>query len=116
MTDEEMAEEYKESKRHKSFRTDIGKVSIEYEAYLNNLKSAYLAGLKAGRPKWHKVADGDLPSIYTTVLDGNGDRVERDEHGKWQAYSEYYERYEEIDPPKVWCKIPKYKEVIEDEI
>ncbi|MBO5864035.1 MAG: hypothetical protein J6Q59_07190 [Paludibacteraceae bacterium] len=49
MTDEEMAEEYKESKRHKSFRTDIGKISIEYEAYLNNLKGAFLAGLKAGR-------------------------------------------------------------------
>ena len=23
---------------------------------------AFLAGLKAGRPKWHKVADGDLPN------------------------------------------------------
>lgn len=59
---------------------------------------------------WHKIADGDLPPIYTTVLDGNGDRVELDEHGKWQTYSEYYERYEEIDPPKVWCEIPKYTE------
>ena len=26
------------------------------------MSQAFLAGLKAGRPKWHKVADGDLPS------------------------------------------------------
>lgn len=25
------------------------------------MQRAYLAGLRAGRPKWHKVADGDLP-------------------------------------------------------
>ena len=25
------------------------------------LQEAFLAGLEAGRPKWHKVADGDLP-------------------------------------------------------
>ena len=24
----------------------------------------FLAGLKAGRPQWHKVADGDLPKAY----------------------------------------------------
>ena len=28
---------------------------------LLQMETAYLAGLKAGRPKWHKVADGDLP-------------------------------------------------------
>ena len=25
------------------------------------MQQAFLAGLKAGRPKWHKVSDGDLP-------------------------------------------------------
>jgi len=48
MTDEEMTEEYA-----KPWKTSLAYVSV---------KEAYLAGLKAGRPKWHKVADGDLPS------------------------------------------------------
>ena len=56
MTDEEMAEEY----------ANENKINFEYPGISDfvweELKQAYLAGLKAGRPKWHKVADGDLPS------------------------------------------------------
>lgn len=63
MKDEEMAEEYKESKRHKCFRADVGKIQIDYETYLNNLKDGFLAGLKAGRPQWHDLRENpnDLP-------------------------------------------------------
>ena len=52
MTDEEKAEEYaiENWEWYEAGQKD-------YEA----LKQAFLAGLKAGRPKWHKVADGDLP-------------------------------------------------------
>lgn len=31
------------------------------------IRKAFLAGLKAGKPKWHKVADGDLPSPNVRV-------------------------------------------------
>ena len=55
MTDEEMAKEYLEELRKKKIPFDIYEVN-------NQLKQSYLAGLKAGRTKWHKVADGDLPS------------------------------------------------------
>lgn len=48
MTDEEMAKEYA-----KPWKTSLAYVSV---------KEAYLAGLEASRPKWHKVADGDLPN------------------------------------------------------
>ena len=53
MTDEEMADEYavENWEHYENGQND-------YKA----LKQAYLAGLKAGRQKWHKVADGDLPS------------------------------------------------------
>lgn len=70
MKDEEMAEKYKESKRHKCFRADVGKIQIEYEAYLNNLKDGFLAGLKAGRPQWHDLRKdkNDLPEEYKIVL------------------------------------------------
>ena len=47
MTDEEMAEEYAEE--HKE---------VDWEGYDINkeeLKQAFLAGLKAGRPQWHDV-------------------------------------------------------------
>lgn len=106
MTDEEMAEEYKESKRHKSFRTDIGKISIGYEAYLNNLKEAFLAGLEAGRPKWHKVADEDLPKDENDVLVYSGE--------DWRMcvgrYSPKYKAWETGCDTVAWCEIPKYME------
>lgn len=52
MTDEEMAEQYavENWEHYEEGQTD-------YKA----LKQAFLAGLKAGKPQWHKVADGDLP-------------------------------------------------------
>ena len=28
----------------------------------------FLAGLKAGRPQWHKVVDGDLPKIENRIV------------------------------------------------
>lgn len=98
-------------------------------------KEAYLAGLKAGREteceyvknnaltfmreqglfpfgKWHNLRKdpNDLPLVHSTVLDENGDKVEYIEYGKWQAYSEYYERYYEVDSPIAWCEIPKFEE------
>ena len=61
MTDEEMAEEYAEE--HKE---------VDWEGYDINkeeLKQAFLAGLKAGRPQWHDLRKdpNDLPTD-TTVL------------------------------------------------
>lgn len=62
--------------------------------------------------KWHNLRKdpNDLPLVHSTVLDENGDKVEYIEYGKWQAYSEYYERYYEVDPPIAWCEIPKFEE------
>lgn len=68
MTDEEMAEEY--NKRNKCFREDVGKIQIEYKMYLNNLKQAFLDGLKAGRPQWHDLRKdpNDLPLTEREVM------------------------------------------------
>ena len=41
---EQRADEYKESKRHRCFRANVGTVQIDYEKYLDNLKQAYIAG------------------------------------------------------------------------
>lgn len=57
MKDEEMAEEYR-----KNFERTFMKVD------LSDIEDAFLAGLKAGRPQWHKVADGDLPKIENRIV------------------------------------------------
>lgn len=76
------------------------------------IKQAYLAGLKAGRPKWHKVADNDYPpcekgNCTINVLTDCGDI----------AYYNYDEECwvaeplsTEIDPPVAWCEVPKFEE------
>ena len=76
------------------------------------IKQAYLAGLKAGRPKWHKVADNNYPlcekgNCTINVLTDCGDI----------AYYNYDEECwvaepasVEIDPPVAWCELPKFEE------
>ena len=57
MTDEEMAVEYK--------RQFYGVTSL---FSFSDIEQAFLAGLKAGRPQWHKVVDGDLPKIENRIV------------------------------------------------
>lgn len=96
MTDEEMAEQYavENWEHYEEGQTD-------YKA----LKQAYLAGLKAGRPKWHKVANGDLPDNTDSVLSDKGVIVYYNfTHACWVD-----ERASvEIDDVIAWCEIPKW--------
>jgi hypothetical protein len=75
------------------------------------IKQAFLAGLKAGRPKWHKVADGYYPPCekgnYTiNVLTDCGDIAYYDYNDDcWIAEPSSAE----IDPPIAWCEIPKFE-------
>lgn len=62
---------------------------------------------EASEPKWHKVADGDLPPVHSTVFNEDCDKVAYIGEGKWETYSEYYERYVEIEPPIAWCEKPE---------
>ena len=65
MTDEEMAEKYRKSLKQKLIDEDEFE---RLEMFDENVEEAYLAGLKVGRPQWHKVADGDLPKPNIAVL------------------------------------------------
>lgn len=68
MTDEEMAEEYTKG-LCKTCRVDICRYIIfQTCAIKESIKQAHLAGLKAGRLKWHKVADGDLPNENVKLI------------------------------------------------
>lgn len=73
--------------------------------------AGFLAGLEAGKPNWHKVADGDYPPCekgnYTiSVLTDKGDIA---------YYSYNYDCWiaepssGEIDPPIAWCEIPRFE-------
>lgn len=89
MTDEELAEEYAD--------WFWGASPSEQRA----IKQAYLAGVKAGRPQWHKVADGDLPSNDRYVWTNVG-ACYYDEAGWWDDFG----RLQDVI---AWCE-PKFKE------
>ena len=61
---------------------------------------------------WHDLRKdpNDLPKCNSTVLDENGDKIEYIGYDKWEVYSEYYERYIEVDPPIAWCEVPTFEE------
>lgn len=73
----------------------------------------FLAGVEAGRPKWHKVADGDLPK-------GNCENIllyNKDHFCVTHSYSlGYYENgvfYNDCEMEEdtiAWCEIPQYTE------
>ena len=93
MKDEEMAEEFADKKVPRALLPNM------WERY----KDSFLAGLKAGRPQWHKSSE-KLPE--TTVLDELGDKVLYD-------YTTHCWRYDNADftiapPPVAWCEIPTF--------
>lgn len=102
MKDEEMAEEWVTANTGFNSKEPLGKIAVR----------TYLAGLKAGRPKWHKVIDGFMPPMdkfYDTinVLTDKGDIAYYSYNFDcWVAESSSME----IDPPIAWCEIPKFEE------
>ena len=103
MTDEEMAEESLISYRKES--KWAGKVFMRDENTC--YKDGFLAGLKAGRPEWHKVADRDLPKeedleMQVLCFTTNGYQL----LSLFSDPEPIFEYYEVI----AWCEIPKYKE------
>lgn len=142
MTEEEMAKEYVD--------TLLNKGDTELDEFLNenlgglklNEKQAgtilgvikgvgicsFLAGLKAGKPKWRKVADGDLPKeneyimIYSKLADNIavGKRRCPGKIRKRPVYEWYFATYEGTYCLKdkdiiAWKEIELPKEIKENE-
>ena len=100
MTEEEKAEEY----AHKSMAW-CEDFDFTYKVAEEKIKQAYLAGLHEGQPKWHKVADGDLPPKKKPVL--------------CYLFNEYYilaflrednvwttNNHNAFENVRAWCEIP----------
>ena len=104
MTDEEMAEDYAER--------NLGKYTNEF----GNIYNAFLAGLKAGRPKWHKVADGEYPKRTGEYLTNIGvltwDYYGDGRYGWHTEFCEHCDCMDVVDSDEViaWCEIPQYTE------
>jgi len=96
MTDKEMAEKY--AKSIVIFDRDL------HNDRFAEIEQAYLAGLKAGRPKWHKVADGDLPPEDTIVL------ALMVPNEICIAYFYRKNMWDKIGTVFAWCDIPEYTE------
>jgi hypothetical protein len=106
MTADELAEEYIDE--HSPSCKEYPK------AGRGALKQAFLAGLEAGRPVWHRVADGDLPKdnmpyIVKVKLNYRGAPnisywIKDNLHDDFEKHKNYTEDI------IAWCEIPKYTE------
>lgn len=105
MTDEKMAEESLISYRKEP--KWAGKMFMQDENTC--YKDGFLAGLKAGRPKWHKVADGDLPAHEVNVLVLYNVQCIDIAHYNYD-YKEWHFTDSIVRDVIAWCEIPEYTE------
>ena len=74
---------------------------------------SFLAGLKAGRPQWHKVADGDLPKenkIYLVAMKDNGLAIAYFNGRYWKTKYNLGDFGHCVETVIAWCEIPKFEE------
>lgn len=135
MTDEEMAEEWCKENMDCVKTVSFLNHGCNYfsDEERSVARSAYLAGLKAGRLKWHKVADGDLPkcddsfgktSIHRKIYlkDRHGNLYTGNYYPKDESHREDCFAVEFLDwgfqgaqfcakgQISEWCEIPQYTE------
>ena len=95
MTDKEVAHEY--------VTKNTAHILDTHNALISS-HEAFLAGFKAGKPKWHKVKTGDLPPEDTKVLAFMA--------GGEVCIAHFYRKnvWDKIGIVIAWCEIPKYTE------
>lgn len=97
MTEKEIAEEY-------YYKTYPVTLNIGEEERKKEVTDIFLAGLKAGKPKWHKVKSGDLPPEDTKVLAFMA--------GGEVCIAHFYRKnvWDKIGIVIAWCEIPQCKD------
>ena len=83
-------------------------------------EQAFLDGLKAGKPKWHKVADGDLPKetefiesdVLLLLVQLKGTKHKRYELGRYDFSANVfsYTHLKSVEDVVAWCEIPRFEE------
>lgn len=129
VTQEEAEAEMYANKKHCSKCINVGDcVESAIEDRCKTYRESYadyLAGIKAGKPKWHKVADGDLPEPNIAVLiclqfekwTTTYIAYYRPTIKKWQMYNlseaqrqPIVDDYIDSEEVIAWCELPKYEE------
>ena len=106
MTDEEKAKEYAVGRTYPKFETDYIANFV-----LREVEGTFLAGLEAGRPKWHKIADGDLPKENKRYLCKIKEFVGGGISYECFDYDTEYSSWKNACGDVIaWCEIPKYTE------
>lgn len=117
MIDEEMAEDYAneyvpliapiDDKFYILTKEDIVKILRDCSI------DSYLDGLKAGRPKWHKVTDGDFPKRDERFT-ANVSVPVMIQDNAFACYcyddKQWYSRGIVLSNVIAWCEIPKFEE------
>ena len=100
-------EEYAEEYYYKKYPVTL---NIGEEGRKKEVIDIYIAGFKAGKPKWHKVADDDYPPCEK----GNYSINIFTDKGNIAYYNYDMECWvaepssAEIDPPVAWCELPTF--------
>lgn len=113
MTDKELAKEYVD----KLYAEKVSKEDYDKDGWIlyrsDDISDAFLDGIKAGRPKWHKVADGDLPKnsddekLYLVYWGEDDYGVAQFNNSRWWSLdSGWFDAEEGV----AWCEIPQYTE------
>lgn len=81
----------------------------KYLTGYRTIKKAYFEGLHEGKPKWHKVADGDLPPKNKPVLcylfNESYILAFLREDNVWTT-----DNHNAFESVYAWCEIPQFKE------
>ena len=109
--DEELFKAWK-SEQYKDQSTEEKMEFVEHlHTFPKYFETTFLAGLKAGRPQWHKVADGDLPKeedlvLFKTDVDYYIGKIDYSKKCWWTGVC----RDESICNSFViaWCEIPTF--------
>ena len=117
MTDEKMAVQY-------AANYNLMNKDLSPKSPWHIVTEVFLAGLEAGRPKWHKVADGDLPK-EPEFLKNHPDNhryewyivayVGKSSRALYSfAKKKWFIDYEEMMvgnyfEPIAWCEIPRFE-------
>lgn len=118
MTDEDMAEARATKFADINFN-EPDNYGNEKEVGHFSYYTGFLAGLEAGRPKWHKVADGDLPkeegSYLLYLYDEDTKSTFYEIFGVARRCVDRDDMYLEsmiwtMNDIIAWCEIPRYTE------
>ena len=113
--DEEKAEEFANEKCKDCYMCSYSEHKNPYKICQRrkDRKQAFLAGLEAGRPKWHKVADGDLPNenkLYLVATREGGLIISYYNGAYWETRYNISAFGHAVEFVIAWCEIPQYTE------